>query len=165
MAHPYSQLMLNSVLYNEFDRKWQDRRFIIKTLFFLVYTILMPFWCIAYLVTGENILHRKLGTPLAKFMNHMASFLWFEVLLVLSSIQDEMGMTLTQVSPIGRYMPHPLQTSTMEVLHGRNNICDPTDEKGNREKIKTRSNAFGNRLKAFKSRLNAFAVFFLFPLS
>ena len=35
-------------------------------------------------------------------------------------------------------------------------ICDLSVEKGNREKAKTRLNAFGNRLNAFGNRLNAF---------
>lgn len=94
--------MLNSVLYNQFDEKWQDRRFVVKIFFVLLYALLMPFWAIAYLVTSENILHRKLTTPLAKFISHMISFFWFLSILILSSVQDRLGVSLDEISPIGK---------------------------------------------------------------
>jgi len=98
VAHPYSQLMLNAVLYQDFDERWIYRRTITKVAFVLLYMIFLPLWSVVYLLTPHNKLSQKLATPLAKFLSHTCSFCWFLVILVLSSVQDTLGISLLQVS-------------------------------------------------------------------
>ena len=103
VAHPYSQLMLNAVLYQDFDKRWNQRRAITRLLFVLLYTILFPLWSFVYLITPHNKLSLKLATPLAKFLSHTVSFIWFLVILVLSSVQDTLGISLLTISWIGTH--------------------------------------------------------------
>lgn len=102
MAHPYSQLMLNAVLYLDFDKNWIYRRNITKTTLFVIHTLLLPLWSIFYLVTPDNKLSQKLATPLAKFISHTGSFCWFLFILILSSVQDRLGISLLEISWIGK---------------------------------------------------------------
>lgn len=101
VAHPYSQLMLNDVLYQDFDKRWSHRRTVTKLLFVLLYTIFLPLWSFVYLITPHNKLSQKLATPLAKFLSHTCSFIWFLLILMLSSIQDSLGISILVISWIG----------------------------------------------------------------
>lgn len=93
--------MLNAVLYQDFDEHWSYRRTITKVAFVVLYTILLPLWSIVYLITPHTKLSQKLATPLAKFLSHTCSFCWFLVILVLSAVQDKLGISLLQISWIG----------------------------------------------------------------
>ena len=93
--------MLNAVLYQDFDEYWIYRRTITKVAFVLLYMIFLPLWSVVYLLTPHNKLSQKLATPLAKFLSHTCSFCWFLIILVLSSVQDTLGISLLQVSWIG----------------------------------------------------------------
>ena len=93
--------MLNAVLYQDFDERWIYRRTITKVAFVLLYMIFLPLWSVVYLLTPHNKLSQKLATPLAKFLSHTCSFCWFLIILILSSVQDTLGISLLQVSWIG----------------------------------------------------------------
>jgi len=102
VAHPYCQLMLNAVLYQDFDQKWSRRRAITKLVFFLLYTIFFPLWSIVYLLTPHNKLFQEFATPLAKFLGHTGSFCWFLLILILSLVQDTLGISLLTIWWIGK---------------------------------------------------------------
>ena len=102
MAHPYSQMMLNSVLYDDL-RGYKDLDFLKSTFCFLLLWLMLPFFALCYLVAPKYRISKLLNTPVLKFMSHTASFLWFLVLLILSSIQDKFLGDVFAFSPIGKH--------------------------------------------------------------
>ena len=118
--------MLNAVLYQDFDERWIYRRTITKVAFVLLYMIFLPLWSVVYLLTPHNKLSQKLATPLAKFLSHTCSFCWFLIILILSSVQDTLGISLLQVSWIGmktffvRVRSHRFKPSLVHNWQGAN---------------------------------------------
>ena len=100
VAHPYSQLMLNSVLYNKLE-SWKDLNLVIKILVGLVFASLLPLWFLIYFFAPNSHLSQLLKKPFVKFVNHGGSSVWFLALLICSSIQDQFFDAL-QYSPLGK---------------------------------------------------------------
>ncbi|XP_044175029.1 short transient receptor potential channel 5-like [Acropora millepora] len=88
VAHPYSQLMLNSVLYNDLEN-WEGLNYVVKMLLGLFFTSLLPLWFLIYFFAPDSHLSQLLKKPFVKFLNHGGSFVWFLALLICSSIQDQ----------------------------------------------------------------------------
>ncbi|EDO48346.1 predicted protein, partial [Nematostella vectensis] len=86
VAHPYCQMMLNSVIYGDFHT-WEKMGVTLKILFALLFTIFIPVWAIVYFFTPTSCLSQKLATPILKFIMHTGAFGLFLLLLILSSIQ------------------------------------------------------------------------------
>ena len=100
VAHPYSQLMLNSVLYNDLEC-WKDLNLVIKILVGLVFASLLPLWFLIYFFAPNSHLSQLLKKPFFKFVNHGGSSVWFLALLICSSIQDQFFDVL-EYSPLGK---------------------------------------------------------------
>ena len=100
MAHPYSQLMLNSKLYNDLE-SWKDLNFVIKILVGFFFASLLPLWFLIYFFAPHSHLSQLLKKPFFKFLNHGGSFVWFLALLICSSIQDKFFNVL-EFSPLGK---------------------------------------------------------------
>lgn len=98
VAHPYSQLMLNSVLYQDLG-VWEDRGFFSKMVFGLLFSSLLPLWALVYFVAPKSNLSQQLEKPFFKFLNHAGSFVWFLALLICSSVQDKFFNVL-EFSPL-----------------------------------------------------------------
>ena len=100
VAHAYSQLMLNTVVYKGLG-DWEEQGVIMKGVFTLLYMVLFPFWAVAYLVAPTSRFAGYLSIPLIKFVSHTGSFCVFLGLLSLNALQDKFGWFL-RVSVIGR---------------------------------------------------------------
>ena len=100
VAHPYSQLMLNSKLYNDLE-SWKDLNFVIKILVGFFFASLLPLWFLIYFFAPNSHLSQLLKKPFFKFLNHGGSFVWFLALLICSSIQDKFFNVL-EFSPLGK---------------------------------------------------------------
>ncbi|XP_032221589.1 short transient receptor potential channel 3 [Nematostella vectensis] len=87
VAHPYCQMMLNSVIYGDFHT-WEKMGVTLKILFALLFTIFIPVWAIVYFFTPTSCLSQKLATPILKFIMHTGAFGLFLLLLILSSVED-----------------------------------------------------------------------------
>ena len=94
--------MLNSVLYDDL-RGYKDLNFLKSTVCFLLLWLMLPFFALCYLVAPKCRISKLLNTPVLKFMSHTASFLWFLVLLILSSIQDKFLDDVFAFSPLGKH--------------------------------------------------------------
>ena len=92
--------MLNSVLYNDLE-SWEDLNFVVKMLLGLFFTALLPLWFLIYFFTPNSLLSELLKKPFFKFLNHGGSFVWFLVLLICSSIQDQF-FHVFEFSPLGK---------------------------------------------------------------
>ncbi|CAH3114106.1 unnamed protein product [Porites lobata] len=92
-------MMLNSVLYDNV-RGYKDLHFLKNTVCFLLLWLMLPFFALCYLVAPNCRISKLLNTPVLKFMSHTASFLWFLVLLILSSIQDKFLDDVFAFSPL-----------------------------------------------------------------
>ena len=100
IAHPYSQVMLNSVVYRG-TSGWHQRSFPIKLVLVMLYTIVMPLCILGYMFTPTNRFTKKLEIPLFKLMSQASSVLWFLVLVTTSSFQDKYDSFL-RLSPLSR---------------------------------------------------------------
>lgn len=100
VAHPYSQLMLNSVLYNRLGG-WEDFGFLKKMVYSVIYTLLLPILALFYFLAPNSQVSKMLRKPFFKFVSHAGSFCSFLILLILSSIQDFLFDVL-QFSVVGR---------------------------------------------------------------
>ena len=87
-AHPYSQVMLNSVVYKGASG-WRRLSFPIKLVLVTLYTIFMPLCMLGYMLTPSNRLTKKLEIPLFKLMSQASSVLWFLALVTMSVFQDK----------------------------------------------------------------------------
>lgn len=98
IAHPYSQVMLNSVVYRGTNR-WNNfssfRRFFLAFL----YTLIMPLCMMGYMLTPSNGVTEKLEFPLYKLLSHVSSMIWLLVLVTLSAFEDKFNHNL-HVSPL-----------------------------------------------------------------
>lgn len=103
IAHPYSQVMLNSVVYKG-TSGWQQMRFPLKLFLVILYALFMPLCMLVYLLTPTNSLTKKLEIPLMKLMSQVSSVMWFLVLITLSAFQD--------------YYESSLRLSAMNVIIG-----------------------------------------------
>lgn len=92
--------MLNSVLYDKLG-DWEDFGFLTRVMFGLLLTALLPILALCYFVAPKSRLSKLLKEPFFKFVSHTGSFLWFLVLLILSSIQDKFFNVL-EFSPLGK---------------------------------------------------------------
>ena len=97
-------MMLNSVLYDDL-RGYKDLNFLKSTVCFLLLWLMLPFFALCYLVAPKCRISKLLNTPVLKFMSHTASFLWFLVLLILSSIQDKFLDDVFAFSSLGKHLP------------------------------------------------------------
>ncbi|XP_044175027.1 LOW QUALITY PROTEIN: short transient receptor potential channel 4-like [Acropora millepora] len=102
VAHPYSQLMLNSKLYNDLE-SWKDLNFVIKILVGFFFASLLPLWFLIYFFAPNSHLSQLLKKPFFKFLNHGGSFVWFLALLICSSIQDKFFNVL-EFSPLDLFL-------------------------------------------------------------
>lgn len=98
IAHPYSQVMLNSVVYKGSGR-WHHLSFATKFLLVLLYALAMPLCMLGYIFTPANRLTKKMETPLCKLMSQASSVLWFLALVSMSAFQDEYDSFL-HLSPL-----------------------------------------------------------------
>ncbi|XP_022789137.1 short transient receptor potential channel 3-like isoform X1 [Stylophora pistillata] len=89
VAHPYSQLMLNSVLYNRLGG-WEDFGFLKKVICSMFLTLLLPVLALFYFLAPNSQVSKMLRKPFFKFVSHAGSFCCFLILLILSSIQDKL---------------------------------------------------------------------------
>lgn len=88
VAHPYSQLMLNSVLYDKLGG-WEDSGFLTKLLLGLLLTVSGPLLALCYFLFPNSRISNFLRRPIVKFTSHTGSFCLFLMLLIFSSVQDK----------------------------------------------------------------------------
>ena len=100
IAHPYSQVMLNSVVYKG-TSGWHQLSFPIKLVLVTLYTIFMPLCILGYMLTPINRFTKKLEIPLFKLMNQASSVLWFLALVTMSSFQDKYD-TFLRLTPLSK---------------------------------------------------------------
>ena len=102
VAHAYSQLMLNSVLYRGL-RNWEERGAVTKSIFAVLYTILLPFWALIYLIVPTSRFAQYLSVPLIKFLSHTMSFCLFIAILTLNTVKDKFnGDWFVAITIIGK---------------------------------------------------------------
>lgn len=102
VAHPYSQLMLNSVIYHEIG-KLEMHNFFTRLLAGLLLITVLPLVILSYLFVSKSELGEVPKKPFFKFVFHSGSFLWFLIMLILSSIQDKFSNAL-EFSVLGKYV-------------------------------------------------------------
>ena len=102
VAHPYSQLMLNSVLYDQLGG-WEDSGFLTKLILGLLLTVSGPLLALCYFFLPNSRISKLLRRPIFKFINHTGSFCLFLMLLIFSSIQDKFYDVL-QFQIFGKYV-------------------------------------------------------------
>ena len=100
IAHPYSQVMLNSVVYKG-KSGWYQLSFPIKLVLVTLYTIFMPLCMLAYMLTPTNRFTKKLEIPLFKLMSQASSVIWFLALVTMSAFQDKYDSFL-RMSPLSK---------------------------------------------------------------
>ena len=100
IAHPYSQVMLNSVVYKG-TSGWHPLSFPIKLVLVMLYTIFMPLCMLGYMLTPTNRFTKKLEIPLLKLMSQASSVVWFLVLITMSAFQDKYYSFL-RLSPLSK---------------------------------------------------------------
>ena len=98
IAHPYSQVMLNSVVCKGSSGLHQ-LSFPIKLVLVMLYTMFMPLCMLVYMLTPTNRFTKKLEIPLFKLMSQVSSVLWFLVLVTMSAFQDKYDSFL-RLSPL-----------------------------------------------------------------
>lgn len=102
IAHPYSQLMLNSVLYDRLGG-WEDSGFLTKLMLGLLLTVSGPLLALCYFVLPNSRISKLLKRPILKFTSHTGSFCVFLMLLIFSSVQDKFYDVL-QFQIFGKYV-------------------------------------------------------------
>ena len=102
VAHPYSQLMLNSVLYDRLGG-WEDSGFLTKLILGLLLTVSGPLLALCYFLFPNSRISKLLRRPIVKFTNHTGSFCMFLMLLIFSSVQDRFYDVL-QFQVFGKYI-------------------------------------------------------------
>ena len=100
IAHPYSQVMLNSVVYKG-TSGWHQLPFHIKVVLVMLYSIFMPLCMLGYMLTPTNRITKKLEIPLFKLLTQASSVLWFLVLVTMSAFQDQYDSFL-RLSPLSK---------------------------------------------------------------
>ena len=100
IAHPYSQVMLNSVVYKG-TSGWHQLSFPTKLSLVMLFSIFMPLCMLGYMLTPTNRFTKKLEIPLFKLMSQASSVLWFLVLVTMSAFQDKYDSFL-RLSPLSR---------------------------------------------------------------
>ena len=97
--------------------------------------------------------NRRLSViPTSKHKMKKSCKCWLQSLFCNARFHASMGRAQTKSAQI-------MMTDLWPPLPGDHNMWPSRWKGGIGEKIKTRSNAFGNRLNAFESHLNAFAFF------
>jgi len=116
VAHLYSQLRLNDVLYRDVTifpcvPEWKNLNIVRKMLYFLAYIVILPFLMMIYLPclqcpkTSRPKFCEKLESPFNKFLSHTGSFVIFTSLLILSSFQEKLNYNIAhQPIPLGKYI-------------------------------------------------------------
>ena len=102
VAHPYSQLMLNSVLYDRLGG-WEDSGFLAKLMLGLLLTVSGPLLALCYFLLPNSRISKLLQRPILKFTSHTGSFCVFLMLLIFSSVQDKFYDVL-QFQIFGKYV-------------------------------------------------------------
>ena len=123
VAHPYSQLMLNSVLYDQLGG-WEDSGFLTKLILGLLLTVSGPLLALCYFLLPNSRISKLLRRPIFKFINHTGSFCLFLMLLIFSSIQDQFYDVL-QFQIFGKYVLSNLYLCHFVVLCYRLNCRIP----------------------------------------
>ncbi|XP_048590642.1 short transient receptor potential channel 5 isoform X2 [Nematostella vectensis] len=106
VAHPYSQLHLNTVLYRgiyrlfDYEVPWGDRGDLSRVLFAIRHIVLLPFLAFIHILLPHSRPSRFLSNPVIKFMSHTASFYFFVLLLIFSSFQDLYEDNVTSPSKV-----------------------------------------------------------------
>ena len=100
IAHPYSQVMLNAVVYKG-NAGWYQLSFPIKLVLVTLYTIFMPLCMLAYMLTPTNRFTKKLEIPMFKLMSQASSVLWFLALVTMSAFQD-IYHSFLRMSPLSK---------------------------------------------------------------
>ncbi|KAJ7377796.1 hypothetical protein OS493_026363 [Desmophyllum pertusum] len=100
IAHPYSQVMLNSVVYKG-TSGWHKLSFPVKLVLVMLYTLFMPLCMLGYMLTPTNRVTKKLEIPLFKLMSQASSVIWFLVLVTTSAFEDKYD-TFLRLSPLSR---------------------------------------------------------------
>ncbi|CAH3178415.1 unnamed protein product [Porites lobata] len=88
IAHPYSQVMLNTIAYKG-SGKWNQLSFKTKFLLMILYTLFMPLCMLGYMFTAPNRLTKKMETSLCKLL----------ALVAMSAFQDKYDSFL-RLSPL-----------------------------------------------------------------
>ncbi|XP_068733240.1 short transient receptor potential channel 4-like [Montipora capricornis] len=98
IAHPYSQVMLNSVVYRG-THQWNHFSSLKRFFLALLYSLLMPLCMLGYILTPSNRVTKKLEMPLYKLLSHISSTMWFLAFVTMSAFQDKFDSFL-RISPI-----------------------------------------------------------------
>ena len=115
MAHPYSQLQLNNVLYKRkmygagcgaCTKTWRKQNFPIKLACLLRHTVLLPFLVLIYIASPNLGVSKNMRTPIVKFMSHTGSFVIFLGLLITSAFQDMFHQNVRIPSIVGELIEH-----------------------------------------------------------
>ena len=111
VAHPYSQMQLNNVLYKENIsnmcfrmclNSWPKRPFAIKMAYLFKHTVLLPILALIYVLLPSSTVSEYMQIPIVKFLSHMGSFVVFLLLLTISSFQDKFDESVQTPSIVGR---------------------------------------------------------------
>ncbi|XP_068688467.1 short transient receptor potential channel 4-like [Montipora foliosa] len=98
IAHPYSQVMLNSVVYRG-THQWNHFSSLKRFFLALLYSLLMPLFMLGFILTPSNRVTKKLEMPLYKLLSHVSSTMWFLALVTMSAFQDKFDSFL-RISPL-----------------------------------------------------------------
>ena len=110
MAHPYSQLQLNMVLYQQSiysglcrscSVDWRRCTLLGRLLFSLAHTFLLPFLALVYIIAPCSSICEDMKTPIVKFLSHTGAFAMFLFLLILSAFQDEFDKSVDTPTIVG----------------------------------------------------------------
>ena len=88
IAHPFSQLMLNYVVYRKYPQ-FRDTSLLIKYFMSLLLTAMFPVWTFCYLFLPNGHVTRLMRTPLLKYGVFMGSYLIFLMLISFTVFQPE----------------------------------------------------------------------------
>ena len=90
VSHPFSQLLLNSDIYEGvpcLKRKSYWTIFGLTLLMFVIFPLLLPVFTAFHVFCPQNKISRMVSSPLVKYLAHLSSYCIFLVLLICSSFQ------------------------------------------------------------------------------
>ncbi|XP_068733231.1 short transient receptor potential channel 4-like [Montipora capricornis] len=119
IAHPYSQVMLNSVVYRGTHR-WNRFSSLKKFFLAFLYSILMPLCMVGYILTPSNRVTKKLEKPLYKLLGQVSSTMWLLALVTMSAFQDKFDSFL-RISPLRIWV---FGITVQEIKHVKNQGVD-----------------------------------------
>ncbi|KAK3739819.1 hypothetical protein QZH41_009065, partial [Actinostola sp. cb2023] len=107
VAHPYSQLRLNEVLYRNIYRicpcepPWRRRGLASRLGYSIRHTLLLPLLTFIFVLCPDSKIGRGMSSPVIKFQSHTGSFCMFIVLLMMASFQDKLYDSIATPTVIG----------------------------------------------------------------